>query len=145
MQKFLDITFWETVVVGLFSLVGAFFAPVGSFIGVAFTLVIFDYFTGVQAAKKREEKLTSRGHFRSIQKFVMYSIAIISAELIRKVFFDGLFLLEYLRLTYFVALLIVITEFRSNIENIEAITGAKIWGKLIERFPALGGKLNDKK
>jgi len=104
----------------LASWLAAKLSPLVPFLGLVMALVVADFITGVMAAKERGETITSRGFRRSVEKITLYFIAILAAEGMEKVF--GI---PYV--TYLVTLLIARTEFKSNIENVEQVTGTPIW------------------
>lgn len=90
--------------------------PVSHFIFAGFVLVIADWATGVTAARKRGEKITSNGFRRTLTKAVSYMGAILLSRMCEEVF------LPAAPLTYVVASYIGLTEFKSVIENISIIT-----------------------
>jgi hypothetical protein len=95
--------------------------------------------TGTVAAKHRGEVIHSRGLRRSIVKITLYFTAILLSEGFEKVF--GL----DIDISYMVAGLIAITEFKSNLENIGEVTGIDIWSKIAEKLPSLTDILPTKK
>lgn len=94
--------------------------PVSHFVAAMFMLVLSDWVTGVWAAAKRNEKITSKGFRNTTQKLVFYMLAILLGLIIETTFFPDI------KLVYYVAGFICITEFKSNIENIGTITGINI-------------------
>lgn len=110
-----------------FGLVFGFLLPLLPFLGMVCALVATDFFTGVRAAKKRGEKITSGGMKRTVEKTVLYFAAIILSEGMVQVFFPGV------PLTYVVSTYIALTEFKSNIENISSATGVDLWKRIIEK------------
>jgi phage-related holin len=120
--------------VGLSAWAMGFIMPISSFLVFTVALVVMDFMTGVQAARHRGEKLRSRGFMRSVQKITLYFAAIMLARGMDTVFFSpkGMFF----DLTWLVAILIAITEFKSNLENISAVTGVGFWRVISERLPS---------
>ena len=121
------------------SLVAAFvffhLLPIAHFLVIGTVLVISDWFTGVWAAMRRHEHITPKGLRRTIEKIVMYCLAIILVLIVEAAF---------LKTHYFVAavaLYISLTELMSNLENISSITGSNIIGAvkalMFRRFPFL--------
>ena len=78
--------------------------------------------------------MTSKGFGRTVEKIALYFIAILGSHAITIVF------LPIVEVAYITAFAIALTEFKSNIENIETVTGVNIWNKIKDR---LG--VNDKK
>lgn len=107
--------------------VGVFIAPVQWFLIFTLCVLICDAYTGIRAAKKRGEKIRSKGLRKTTEKFVMYSIAILLAQATMMVF--GL-PERYFPLTYMASGWIAYHELRSNYENISEVTGVDLWTKL---------------
>lgn len=110
-----------------------FMMPIKSFLYLTLALVACDTITGIMAAERRGEKISSKGIRRTIQKIVAYFIAILLSEGMRVVF------MRDVQVPYFIALIIAIAEFKSNIENVEHISGHSIWAMLKSKM-----KLNEK-
>jgi len=122
--------------------VASFFTPIFPYLAAAAVLTITDTVTGVRAAVKRGETIDMHKFFRLFEKVALYAAAIVCAETIEVVFVKGY--IEYVPLTYSVALAISFREFRSNISNIEQATGASIWEQ-IRRFAGRIASGQDKK
>jgi len=112
--------FWST----LLGAVTAFVFNVQPFITLLVGLVLADLVTGMMAAKKRKERISSRGIFRTVEKITVQCIAILAAEGIRVTLFPEV------NLTYVVVFVIAMSEFKSIIENVETILEIKIWSFL---------------
>lgn len=95
--------------------------PIKAFIFITFGMVAGDLITGIMAAGKRGEAITSAGLSRSVVKFVMYAVAIVASHAMEHVYFAGAF-----PLVYTVAGYICVTEFWSLLENVGTVTGADI-------------------
>lgn len=121
MNKYFDLDYIWGIATAVGGVIAAHLAPVGPFIAIVLCLVIVDLITGIRAAVKRGEMIRSIGLRRSIEKLVLYFFAILLAEGMRNVFMPAI------PITYVVALAIASTEFKSNIENIEEVTGVTIW------------------
>jgi len=109
----------------------SFMAPVWAFVFMAFVLVVVDFITGIRAAKKRGEKIRSRGLYRSIEKFALYFIAIAVSEHMSVTFFPSV------PVTEVVSFGICITEFFSFAENVETVTGVNIVRRVKKVIPGL--------
>lgn len=103
----------------------AFTTPIhGLMAGVGF-LIFADLITGIWRAWKKGEKITSSELKRTISKCLLYNLAILSG-----------FVIEYLGVGQFVpvskiiASTIGVVEFKSMLENFEAITGISVWEEL---------------
>ena len=112
----------------------SFVTNVAPFLYITFLLVIVDLYTGVRAARKRQEKISSKGFFRTVEKFLIYGSTVIVLESITKVFDIPL------PLTYMGALAIVITELKSFSENMNYLTGVDILYKIGEILKNIQGK-----
>jgi len=122
----------ETVLGGMVGMALGFIMPIWPFIVTAICLVFADAVTGVIAAKKRGEKITSRGFYRTSQKIVVYMVSILACEGIRVVFVPGI------PVTYTAAAAISVTELKSILENTRSVSGVNI-------FAQIGGLLPGKK
>jgi uncharacterized membrane protein len=105
----------------------SFFLPIKHFLIFTIFVVFADTVTGIIAAKKRGDKITSKGLYRTSQKVVVYFCGIM--------IFHGAsvtFGLPF-QIVYSVSFLIAFTELYSVSENIKSITGVNI-GTIILRF-----------
>lgn len=105
------------------------------FLSVMF-LVVIDLITGIWAALKRKEKITSKKLSYTISKIILYTIALISGIAVHEVFK----VFSVTLIVNMIAAFLAITEFKSIAENISSILGIDFAGfikKLIRR------KLND--
>lgn len=107
--------------------VASFFIPIKGFLLFTTFVVFADTITGIFAAKKRNEKITDKGLYRTSQKVVVYFVCIM--------IFHGASITFGLpsQIVYSVSFLIAFTELYSISENIKSITGANI-GTIILRF-----------
>jgi len=111
----------------------SFIAPVQTFLVMAFALIVCDLITGTMAARHRKEKIHSKGLGRSIDKMVLYFIAIALAELFRVTFLQMSFV-DNFPIVYIVSITISIRELKSNFENIEAVTGTNLWTNIKDKI-----------
>lgn len=128
----------------------SFFMPLRNFILLSIFLVIADVITGVIAAKKRGEKIRSRGIYRTAEKLLVYLLAIIAAAGFHHIFVAPAQIswFEQMNLVHIVAGSICMTEFLSMRENIETITNTDILGgakKVLDRFIEATPKKEQKK
>jgi uncharacterized membrane protein len=105
----------------------SFFLPIKHFLIFTIFVVFADTVTGIMAAKKRGEPITSKGLYRTSQKVVVYFVGIMIFEGAKNTFSLPV------NITYMVAFTIATTELYSISENIKSMTGVNI-GTLILRF-----------
>jgi uncharacterized membrane protein len=105
----------------------SFFLPIKDFLIFTIFVVFADTVTGIMAAKKRNEPITSKGLYRTSQKVVVYFVGIM--------IFHGASITFGLpsQIVYSVSFLISFTELYSISENIKSITGVNI-GTLVLKF-----------
>jgi uncharacterized membrane protein len=105
----------------------SFFLPIKHFLIFTIFVVFADTVTGIMAARKRGEPITSKGLYRTSQKVVTYFCGIM--------IFHGASITFQLpsQITYSVSFIIAATELFSISENIKSITGTNI-GTIILRF-----------
>ena len=111
--------------------IGIYFAPVFPLLAAIGFFVFADFLTGVQAARKRKELITSKKMKATVVKFSAYAIAVITSFLMEKMFLDGLPALKI------IAGLIAFIEVKSVNENLKDITGTDIFGEILKRFTKL--------
>jgi len=132
MRKYMNKIFntMEAAMGGLIGMALGFVLPIWPFILTAICLVFADAVTGVIAAKKRGEKITSRGFYRTSQKIVVYMVSILACEGIRVVFVPGV------PVTYTAAAAISVTELKSILENTQIVSGANIFQQISGMLPS---------
>lgn len=101
--------------------------PVAPFIGLMGFLVFVDMFSGVKAARKRGEKIRSRGFQRTVEKILLYFFTILSVYGTQVIF-----KIDFIPLVYVAALAICLTELKSILENVKSVTGVNIFDKIKE-------------
>jgi len=114
------------------SLIG-FFTPIFSLLMATGTLLLADMITGMYAAKKRGEQIESKKLGRSITKCIFYYLAIILGHVMEVVFINDL------PIAKITAGIIATVEFKSNMENIAAITGIDFWKALRDKVDSKRG------
>lgn len=119
----------EALIGWLTGLLVSFTAPIAPFILVAFGLILVDAITGIIAAKKNGDKITSRGFYRTVEKIVVYAGAILSCEAVHVVF------LPSVPITYGASLAIVMTELKSVLENTTIVSGVDILSQIKGMLP----------
>jgi uncharacterized membrane protein len=106
----------------------SFFLPIKHFLIFTIFVVFADTVTGIMAAKKRGEKITSKGLYRTSQKVVVYYCGIM--------IFHGASITFGLpsQIVYAVSFLIAFTELYSISENIKSITGVNLATTILKFF-----------
>lgn len=97
----------------------AVFAPVKAAVITAFVLVIIDFITGVWAANKRGEVITSSGFKRTVGKILLYETSICVAFLVETYLTGAL-----LPAAKLVTALVGMAELKSVMENLSSISGS---------------------
>ena len=98
----------------------SFFVPIKGFLLFTVAVVFADTITGIKAAKKEGQKISSKGLYRTTEKIVVYFVAILIFEGAKNTFTIPF------PITYMVAMMISATELFSVAENIKRITGVNI-------------------
>ena len=117
LQKFVEADYWVGYMSALIAWCTSFLMPIQPFLILIVGLVFSDLFTGLAAARKRKEKVTSLGLRRTVNKMLIYFVAILCSEGMKVVFLGSV------PFTYFVAMAISAAEFKSVLENVESATG----------------------
>jgi hypothetical protein len=107
--------------------VASFFIPIQGFLLFTVAVVFADTITGIKAARKEGQRISSKGLYRTTEKIVVYFVAILIFEGAKNTFSIPF------PITYMVAMMISGTELFSVAENIKRITGVEL-GTLISRF-----------
>jgi phage-related holin len=107
----------------------AIFAPVKASLIAAFALVVLDFITGVWAAKKRGEPITSTGFKRSVGKIALYEIAICLAFICQQYLTGSLF-----PACKVVTTMVGLVELKSCLENLDEISGTDIFSAILSKI-----------
>ncbi len=122
-----------------------FLLPINSFISAVVALITIDLITGVWASLKNKEKLTAKRMAKTVNKFLLYSLAIIAAYILQYIGDDGI------GLPRIVAMYVGAIELKSILlENIPKIMGKNIFmnlwqiikGKIEEMMTGISTKNN---
>ncbi len=125
---------FNEILLKLITLCIVMLAPIQAVMMTVGFLIFLDLLTGVWAARKRKEKISSAALRRTISKMIIYQIAIISGFFIEKHLLQ-----DSLPITKVVAGFIGLVEFKSILENGNTILGTDIFKLLIQRL----GSKND--
>lgn len=99
-------------------------------------LIFADLITGIWAATKRKEPVTSKGISRTLAKIFLYEAALALSYLVHQ-YMTG----DILPADKLVAGLIGIIELRSILENMNAINGTPVFAAVIDRAVSAQRKL----
>lgn len=106
----------------------AFLTPLApTMLAIGFLLMI-DFFTGMWAAYKTGEKITSIKMGTTVSKIILYNIAIITGSVCQK------YLVPQIPFVSIIAGCVTIIEIKSFSENILKATGLDLWSSLKEFF-----------
>jgi uncharacterized membrane protein len=106
----------------------SFFIPIKGFLLFTVAVVFADMATGIQAARKEGQKISSRGLYRTSEKIAVYFCGIMIFELAKNTFNLPI------PITYMVAFIIATTELFSISENIKRITGVNLKTVILRFF-----------
>lgn len=109
----------------------AFLLPIKALALAALVLTCLDTVTGIWAARKRGEAITSAGFRRTIVKLACYLTALVAGHVVGVVLLGGLIPVAGL-----VAGAIGVAEFTSSVENVSTIVGRDLFRLAVAR---LGG------
>lgn len=118
----------------------AVFAPIQAAIITAFVLIIIDLVTGIIAAKKRTEPITSSGFKRTVGKILLYEAAICTAFLVQQYLTGDIFPASKL-----VTALVGLVEFKSILENLDSINGTDTFKAILSRILQSQNDMENKK
>lgn len=107
----------------------AVFAPIKSAVITVIVLTIVDLVSGVIAAKKRNEAITSAGFGRTVVKIMVYLVATLCAFLAQKYL-----VLDVMPVCTLVTSLIGLTELKSVLENLDSISGGSFFSALVSKL-----------
>ena len=112
------------------------FAPIKAVILVTGLLIFADLVTGILAARKKGQKITSAGIRSTVTKVFVYNAAIMLGFLAETYMLDG-----FIPISKIASGLIAVVEMASLLENLNTINGSPIFKSLIEKL----GSINDNK
>lgn len=119
---------------GLASL--AALAPIQAILITVGILIIADLLTGILAAMKRNEKISSAAMRRTISKMFVYQLTVICGFLLETYLMGGI-----IPVTKIAASVIGMVEFKSMLENANSIIGENIFKIILHKL----GSDNDSK
>lgn len=98
----------------------ALLAPIHSLMGAVGALIGADFITGVLAARKRGESITSKAMARTVYKCIAYQLAVVSGFALQHLIGD------VLPVAKLAAGAVGLVEFKSLAENVQTLTGVKL-------------------
>lgn len=119
MSKFF--TSLEALLGATFGALISFITPIAPFFWLAIGLVVLDTITGMTAARRRKEKINSKGFARLLSKIVVYMASIVACHGVEMV-------LHVPNVTFLAVGAIAFTELMSVLENTRVVSGANIAG-----------------
>ena len=106
----------------------ALFAPIRTTLAVVFLLIFIDFVSGVIAAKRRGEALTSTGVKRTVLKIFIFEIALMLGFIAEK------YIPGSLPFTNLIGGFISLTEMTSIVENMNELSGNAILAALVKKL-----------
>lgn len=107
----------------------AVLAPIKAILLVTGFLIFADLLSGVIAAKKRGETISSCGLRRTITKCLVYNLAVISGFLVEKYM-----LADIIPISKLISGIVSLVELKSILENLNTIYGNDIFKSLIKKL-----------
>ncbi|KAF0193986.1 MAG: Uncharacterized protein FD166_3612 [Bacteroidetes bacterium] len=98
--------------------------PIKNFVHLVAILITIDFITGIWASLKVGEKITATRMGKTVNKLLLYSLAIIASYVLQRIADDGI------GLARICALYIGATELKSIYENISRVFGFDLFGQL---------------
>ncbi len=106
-------------------MVASIFLPIKAILATTLFLIFVDLISGVAAARKRGEPITSAGFRRSISKLIVYELALALG------FLAETYMLQSMPITKMISSLISLTELKSIFENIDTTSGGGLLKTII--------------
>jgi hypothetical protein len=107
----------------------AVFAPIQATLITIAVLITADMVTGVIAAYKRGEKISSNGLRRTLSKILAYEVAIMAAFIAEKYIIG-----DVLPVSKLVATMACCVELKSLLENIDSISGNNAFELIVKKL-----------
>jgi hypothetical protein len=104
----------------------AILAPIHAVMAVVGILIAADFVTGIWAARKRSEKITSAAMRNTLTKMAIYQTAVVTGFLLGHFIMD-----DVIPVAKLVAAVIGTVEFKSLLENANTILGVDIFKELL--------------
>lgn len=126
--KFLGANIWKLIIWAFC----VYLFPTYELISVTIFLLVLDYITGIWAAIKQGELITAKKMGVTTTKMIVYMIGIIACYVVQHNIAQ-----DVIKVMLIFTTLVSVRELKSIIENIEKITGAKIWAYIVSQITSL--------
>ncbi len=113
---------------GMISLI-AIFSPIQSALITVVVLIAIDMLTGILAARKKGEPVTSAGLRRTISKIFIYEVAVMIAFITEKYLAPDL-----LPIVKMASTMVAVVELKSVYENLNVLSGNELLRTLIDKI-----------
>lgn len=100
----------------------AFTLPIHSLIYCVIGLITLDTITGVYKAYRIKEAITSKRFGQVVSKLLLYNLAILAGFLV-----ETMIGIQAVHIAQIIGVAVALTELKSVLENITAITGIDLW------------------
>jgi membrane glycosyltransferase len=117
--------------------VGAVLAPVKMVMITVGVLIIADLVTGIWAAQKRGERVSSAAMRRTVSKMLIYQLSVVCGFLLEIYILDGI-----IPVSKIVAGVIGMVEFKSMLENSNQIVGQDVFVLILKKLGSTNDKIN---
>lgn len=111
-----------------FIAIAAIFAPISSLLITTAAMILIDLITGIMAAKKRGEPVTSAGLRRTITKLFVYEAALMLAFIVEHYMSD---VIPFVKTA---SAMVALVEIKSVYENLNDISGMDLLKTLIDKL-----------
>ena len=128
----------EKLIEPLMLSITAVFAPIKGLLITTAVMIAVDLITGIMAALKRQEKITSSGLRRTISKIFVYEVAIMMAYLAEHYISD---ILPFVKL---VSAVVALVELKSILENLNTVNGDNSLKILVDKLGSTNATDTDK-
>jgi phage-related holin len=118
-------------------MLAAIFAPIQAVLITTMVLIGVDFVTGIVAARKRGEVITSSGFRRTISKLVVYELALVVGFLAER------YMMPMLPVCKMVSSLIALTEIKSIYENLDSASGGDLLKSIVSKIGSDNGRRED--
>src|SRR5882724_7699227 len=115
----------EAIIISIWAIL----IPIHAALYASGALILVDLISGIIAARKRGEKISSAGLGRTITKVLVYQLAIITGFLCQKYLIGDLVAISQL-----IAGAIGVVEMKSILENLDSINGSSVFGSIINKL-----------
>lgn len=123
---------WANIIKFVIWCFAVYLLPTYEMIGVVLFLLIIDLITGIWKSIKLNIPITANKIGLTVTKMVLYMFGIVCAYVVQHNIAG-----DAIKVMLIFSTLISVREFKSIVENIEIITGSKIWDYIVEQVTNL--------